>query len=162
MATHNKGPVDQVAGTRSMDECNWDPHMRTIALLALQSRSCYRTAEPVLLHVSHCGCRAGLAIACAHCRAGPGRPKRSPASFNSLCIDHRAKSPPRASLCNQIGLDLGITAVGWDWAESIKRSASDRLGDLVPQRVRARTFQGFSLPGVSTLWVLCLEKFFPS
>ena len=33
--------------------------------------------------------------------------------------------------------------VDGDLAESIKRSASDRLGDLVPL-VRARTFQGFS------------------
>ena len=33
--------------------------------------------------------------------------------------------------------------VDWDLAESIKRSASDRLGDLVPW-VRLRTFQDFS------------------
>ena len=100
--------------------------------IALQSRSCYRTAEPVLQ--SHC--RAGLAIAL---QSRSWTTQKEPGVFQLFV--HRAKSPPRASLCNQIGLDLGITAVGWDLAESIKRSASDRLGDLVPQRVRARTFQ---------------------
>ena len=50
------------------------------------------------------------------------------------------------------------TADGGDLAESIKCSASDRLGDLVPQ-VQARTF-----PGVFHDMVLlghCRENFFP-
>ena len=47
--------------------------------------------------------------------------------------------------------------VDGDLAESIKRSASDRLGDLVPQ-VRARTFQGFFT--ACRFLRLCLETFF--
>ena len=53
--------------------------------------------------------------------------------------------------------------VGGDLAESIQRSASDRLGDLVPSQVRARTLQlqGFCAAWCFYgVWVLCLENFF--
>ena len=45
------------------------------------------------------------------------------------------------SLCLKFTTEPSIFVDG-DLAESIKRSTSDRLGDLVPQ-VRARTFPGF-------------------
>ena len=55
--------------------------------------------------------------------------------------------------CRLEGLRLKFTNepsifVDWDVAESIKRSASDRPGDLVPE-VRARTSPGFSRHGAS-------------
>ena len=60
------------------------------------------------------------------------------------------------SLCLKFTIEPSIFIDG-DLAESIKRSASDRLGDLVPQ-VRAQTSPGFfhnvALPG------LCLELSF--
>ena len=66
----------------------------------------------------------------------------------------RSIGPVRQRHCSHVGLnkvsrkfqDKGLEAPcrdeDGDLAESIKRSASDRLGDLVPQ-VRARTFPGF-------------------
>ena len=69
----------------------------------------------------------------------------------------------RGLLCPLENLRLKFTNepsifVDGDLAESIKRRASDRLGDLVPQ-VRARTSPGFLHDMV--LLGLCLENLFP-
>ena len=64
------------------------------------------------------------------------------------------KSPSRSEALRFIDSSKSLD---WDLDESIKRSASDRLGDLVPQ-VRARTS-----PGVfrdMALLGLCLELSF--
>ena len=67
------------------------------------------------------------------------------------------KSPSRSEALRFIDSPKSPSTVDGDLDESIKRSASDRLGDLVPQ-VRARTS-----PGVfrdMALLGLCLELSF--
>ena len=67
------------------------------------------------------------------------------------------KSPSRSEALRFIDSSKSPSTVDGDLDESIKRSTSDRLGDLVPQ-VRARTF-----PGVfrdMALLGLCLELSF--
>ena len=82
--------------------------------------------------------------------------------MSAFCVWFRAttcgtKSPSRSEALRFIDSSKSPSTVDGDLDESIKRSASDRLGDLVPQ-VRARTS-----PGVfrdMALLGLCLELSF--
>ena len=94
----------------------------------------------LLLLVSHCQPFSSLASGSRSSQVSVRIPVKSPVAAVT------SKVFQRPSQCASIGCLFLVAPttilVDGDLVESIKRSASDRLGNLVPQ-VRARTFPGF-------------------